>query len=131
MYKIEITNYGIKLTFGGIINQDEMSDWVTESEKVLETISVSFNVFVDMRELKPLSFESQKEMEKGQKLYKTKGMEKSVVILNNDIVTMQFKRIAQETQIYRWERYIDASKHSNWEEMGINWLIDLVDPDEY
>lgn len=84
-----------------------------------------------MRELKPLSFESQKEMEKGQKLYKTKGMEKSVVILNNDIVTMQFKRIAQETQIYRWERYIDASKHSNWEEMGINWLIDLVDPDEY
>lgn len=33
MYKIEKTNYGIKLTFGGIINQNEMSDWVTESEK--------------------------------------------------------------------------------------------------
>lgn len=131
MYKIEITDYGIKLIFGGIINQDEMSEWVTESEKVLETISVPFNVFVDMRELKPLSFESQKEMEKGQNLYKSKGMEKSVVILNNDIVTMQFKRIAQKTEIYRWERYIDASKHSNWEEMGLKWLIHLVDPDEY
>jgi len=34
-------------------------------------------------------------------------MVRSVVILANTITKLQFKRIAQETGIYQWERYID------------------------
>ncbi|HMV41143.1 MAG TPA: hypothetical protein PK079_09135 [Leptospiraceae bacterium] len=60
-----------------------------------------------MRTLKPLPPESQIHMQEGQKLYKEKGMVRSVVILANTITKLQFKRIAQETGIYQWERYID------------------------
>jgi hypothetical protein len=127
MYKIEKTSYGIKLTFGGFIQKEEMAQWVTESEKVLSSLSKKFGVMVDMRELKPLTTESQLEMQKGQKLFKTNGMERSVVILNDPIITMQFKRIAKETGIYLWERYIDASKRPNWEELGKKWLINAID----
>ena len=46
-------------------------------------------------------------MQEGQKLFKNAGMERSVVILSTAMVTMQFKRIAKETGIYEWERYIE------------------------
>lgn len=130
MYKIEKTDYGVKLTFAGFIQKEEMANWVNESEHALLTFPEKFSVFVDMRELKPLPQESQVEMEKGQKLYKAKGMERSVVILNSATLTIQFKRIAKETGIYEWERYIDASARSNWEELGEGWLLFGADPDE-
>jgi hypothetical protein len=57
-------------------------------------------------------------------------MERSVVILSNTVTTMQFKRIAQETGIYQWERYIDASKTQNWEGIGKKWLVNAIDPDK-
>ncbi len=129
MYKIEEKSYGVKLTFGDFINKDEMSMWLQESEKVMPRLPDKFGVFVDMRTLKPLPQDAQEEMEKGQKLYKQTGMVRSVVILNNSITTMQFKRIAKKTGIYEWERYIDASATSNWEEVGINWIVKAEDPD--
>lgn len=130
MYKIEKTDYGVKLTFDGFIKKDEMAKWVEESNQFINSLPSKFGVLVDMRDLKPLDHDTEMEMQRGQKLYKEKGMERSVVILANAVITMQFKRIARETGIYQWERYIDASKVPNWEEIGINWLVKGEDPDK-
>ena len=129
MYKIERKDYGVRLTFGDFIKVDEMTNWVEESKTVLGSISGGFSVFVDMRTLKPLPKDSQAKMEEGQKFYKQSGMVRSVVILDNSITTMQFKRIAKETGIYEWERYIDASSTPNWEEAGVKWIVDGISPD--
>lgn len=126
MYKIEKTGYGAKLTFSGLIKADEMEKWRDEFKAVLP----AKGVFVDMRDLKPLPKESQSIMEDGQKLGKKKGMQRSVVILNSSLIKMQFTRIGKETGIYEWERYIDASSVPNWEQVGIDWLVDGVDPDK-
>ncbi|OEU57610.1 MAG: hypothetical protein BA871_10695 [Desulfuromonadales bacterium C00003096] len=69
-------------------------------------------------------------MQDGQKLYKEKGMVRSVVILDNVITKMQFRRIGKETGIYEWERYIDASSVADWEKIGIDWLSKGIDPDK-
>ena len=130
MYKIEKMNYGFKLTFGDFINENEMKKWVEESKSVLQTAPKEFGIFVDMRTLKPLAPEAQKFMQEGQKFYKEKGMIKSVVILANAVTKMQFKRIAQETGIYQWERYIDESSNPNWEKTGIDWVQNGIDPDK-
>ena len=130
MYAIEKKNYGFKLTFGGFIENDEMEKWRQESLKALEGFQGSFGVFVDMRTLKPMPPDSQQTMVLGQKLYKQAGMARSVVILDNPITTMQFKRLAKESGIYEWERYIDASARPNWEQLGINWLLTGADPDK-
>lgn len=129
MYKIEKKDWGYKLTFSDYIKVDEMAKWVKESEQALAGKTGKFGVFVDMRSLKPITAETQEEMKKGQKLYKQKGMERSVVILDNPILTVQFKRIGKETGIYAWERYIDASSNPNWEKIGLDWIIKGVDPD--
>ena len=129
MYSIEKTDWGVTLTFGGFMDASEMRAWVNESKEVLKDVASGFGVLVDMRTLKPLSEEVQAVMQEGQKLYKGQGMSRSVVILASAVVTMQFKRIAKETGIYAWERYIDASSNANWQEKGIAWVRDTIDPD--
>ena len=130
MYKIERTDFGVRLIFDGFMKQEEMAKWVAESEQFVKSLPPKFGVIVDMRGLKPLTAEAEKEMQNGQKLYKKSGMERSAVILSSAVVTMQFKRSAQETGIYQWERYIDASKVANWEEVAKKWLVNAEDPDK-
>lgn len=129
MYKIEKKNWGFKVTFDGFIKADEMHQWVEESKKLLQTQTGKFGIMVDMRTLLPLPSDAQKVIEEGQKLYKTKGMERSAVILNNVTTTMQFMRIAKETGIHTYERYLDASSVADWEKKATDWLASGVDPD--
>jgi hypothetical protein len=130
MYKIEKQPYGFKLTFSGVITATEMTQWVKESETTLSGHVGKFGIMVDMRDLKPLAPDVAIIMQGGQKLYKEKGMDKSVVILANSVVTMQFKRIAKESGITAWERYIDASSVKDWGKVGIAWIKDGIDPDK-
>ena len=129
MNKIEKKPYGYKLTFGDFIAIDEMNQWVEDSKKTLASAPKEFGIFVDMRTLKPLAQEVQGPMNAGQQLYKKAGMIRSVVVVNNAITKMQFKRIAKESGIYEWERYIDASAVSDWEKVGEDWIVNAVDPD--
>ncbi len=129
MFKIDRKPYGFHLVFGDFILKAEMEQWLQESKKMLAGQKDSFGVFVDMRALKPLPTDSQDVMVKGQQLYKQAGMIRSVVILDNTITTMQFKRLAKESGIYEWERYIDASTALNWEKAAVEWLVSGTDPD--
>lgn len=129
MYKIERKNSGYLLVFSGFISKEEMAQWNEESKKILDKeTSPHFGVIVDMRELKPLPPETQALMVKGQQLYKDKGMQRSAVVLNNTVTTMQFKRLAKESGIEAYERYIDASATVNWTEVAIAWVRDSKDP---
>ncbi|MDD3730987.1 MAG: hypothetical protein PHU88_01255 [candidate division Zixibacteria bacterium] len=130
MYKIEKSDFGYKLTFGGKMDLEEMSTWFNESKEILKTASRGFGVFVDMRELQLLEPDAQKEMQAGQRYYRHMGMKRSIVILDNPILTVQFKRIALQSGIYDNERYIDASTVSNWEEIGMDWIMKGIDPDK-
>jgi len=130
MYKIEKVDYGYRLKFSDFIQPEEMRKWLNESMELLTTTPEEFGVFIDLRSLRPLPPESQNFMEQGQKYYKEKGMLRSVVILNNVITKMQSKRIAKETGIYAWERYIDASTEKDWEKIGTEWITKGVDPDK-
>ncbi len=130
MYKIDKKDYGYLLTFSGMINLDEMSKWVEDSKKALIGAPLSFGVVIDMRDLKPIAEDVKKKMEEGQKLYKQKGMVRSAVILNSAVLTLQFKRIAQKSGIYKTERYVNASKVSDWEKVASDWVKNEIDPDK-
>lgn len=129
MYRIDKKTWGYRITFRGEISPAEMTQWVEESIEILKASNDSFGVFVDMRSMLPLDQEAQNSMKAGQKLYQDSGMVRSVVILESALLTMQFKRIAKETGIYRWERYIDASSQAEWESIGLKWILNGTDPD--
>lgn len=129
MTKIEKKDFGFQLTFASNISPEEMAQWVDDSSKALSGQSGSFGVLIDMRDLAPLSAAAKEKMEEGQKLYKAKGMARSAVVVSQGILATQFKLIAQKTGIYDWERYIDASVVTNWENIAIDWLKNGKDPD--
>ncbi len=56
-------------------------------------------------------------------------MVRSVVIVDSALTKMQFQRIAKQTGIHAWERYIDASSITDWEKVGIDWINKGIDPD--
>jgi hypothetical protein len=128
MYCIDKQPYGFRLTFGGFIQKEEMAKWVADSEKALANVSGAFGVLVDMRTLKPVPSDAQAEMKIGQIMFKTKGMQRSAVILSDALTTMQFRRIGKETGIDKWERYIDASAHADWAVRGETWLTQGKEP---
>ncbi|MBN2724618.1 MAG: hypothetical protein JXR95_11155 [Deltaproteobacteria bacterium] len=130
MFKIEKQSYGYLLHFSGNITDDEMKKWVSESEKILKTVkNKKFGIFVDMRDLKPLSPSAKEIMVSGQAIYKTAGMERSVVVVKSAVLKLQFKRIAKESGIDKWERYISSDENPDWQKLGEEWLVSGKDPD--
>lgn len=130
MYKIERRPSGYLLTFGGVIEEAEMQRWVKESAAALAKETSPFCVVVDMRTLAPLKPEAQAVMVEGQKLYKGKGMSRSSVVVNNAVTVAQFKRLAKESGIYEWERYVDGTR-PNSQQIAIEWARDAIDPDTH
>jgi hypothetical protein len=130
MYQIEAKDFGFKLTFGGSIPKPEMQKWADDAKVALRSKTGSFGVMVDMRTLKPLAEDVQAVMVQGQGQFKTAGMVRSVVIVQLATVAMQFKRLARESGIYQWERYLSADDVPNWETAAKKWLVDGVDPDK-
>jgi hypothetical protein len=130
MYRIEKRDWGFHLTFSGVISDTEMAQWLEDSRRKLVGASAPFGVLVDMRSLVPLSRDAQVYMLEGQKYFRESGMERSVVVLSSPVIAAQFRRIGGETGIGRWERYIDSTAVENWEEVGMKWLLNEIDPDE-
>ncbi len=127
MYKIEKKNYGLKLTFEGFIQSEEIQEWSKEMVDLLENMPDTFGMLIDMRRLKPLPAESQMAMETVQKLF-AKRVQRSATIVDNVITNMQFKRIGKKTGVNQTKIYIDASKSNDWETAGRLWITKAIEP---
>ena len=107
-----------------------MQAWLAESEQVLSARPSRFGVLVDMRELAPIGTDVKRLFKVGQELYRRYGMVRSAVIFDNKRLAIQFKRIALQSDIYDYERYLDISETPNWEQAGLDWVIRGIDPDK-
>jgi hypothetical protein len=130
MHKISKQNYGYQLTFGGTIDLDEITEWREESRSALVGRTKSFGVLIDMRGLGPggLRSDAQPVMVQGQELFRKAGMVRSCVILQSATVTMQFQRLARESGIDSYERYINAAADADWETKAVAWIENKVEP---
>ena len=129
MYTIEQTVFGFQITFAGKMDEGELREWAADSRERLQDSLDEFGVLVDMRDLKLLSDDEQRVMRDGQQHYQDAGMVRSSVILDSAILTLQFRRLARESGIYEWERYINAGTTDDWHQQAVDWLVDGIDPD--
>jgi hypothetical protein len=128
VYKIDKTDLGFYLTFAGDMTKPELERWYRESEQALTEQQGPFGVIIDMRTLALLPAEAQGVMVRGQSMYRTRGMERSCVILQDAITTIQFMRLARQSGIFKYERYIDASTHADWLAEAQNWVTRAIAP---
>jgi len=104
----------------------ELERWYEESKQALTGPQAPFGVIIDMRTLAPLPVEAQQVMVQGQAMYRSRGMQRSCVILHDAITTIQFMRLAKHSGIFKNERYIDASAHKDWLREARNWVEHAV-----
>lgn len=128
MYKVERAHYGLRLTLSGNMTSDEIRRWEHEVVDALHQLARPFGVFVDMRQLAPPAPENQGALKHAQIRARQLGMRRSVVIVDSAEVAAEFERIARQTGIYIYERYIDAIDDPHWEQRGLDWIIDGIDP---
>lgn len=128
MYKIEKTDYGIKLTFSGFVNAEELTRWAQEVGEVSKPMQKGYCVLLDLRGMAPLSPEACDVMSKVQRRAIKAGMARAALILDNPITSMQFKRLGRQLPIGQIERYIDSTSTPNCEKVATDWLRKGIDP---
>ncbi len=128
MYKIEQKDYGVKITFAGFIQEEEMLAYKKEFRTVLDALPEKFGLLSDMREMKPMPPESQKIFNANPELVTTR-LTRTATIVNSALVKMQSKRMVEEWKVSDSKRYIDASKTADWEAVAVGWIVNGVEPE--
>jgi hypothetical protein len=107
---------------------EELAGWALESDRVLSQMHGQWGVLVDMRELKPLDRDAALLMAPAQARYRAHGMVRSAVGLSGALIKLQFERLATESGIHAFERYLDTETTPDWEARGIRWITEGVEP---
>lgn len=132
MHRIEETKYGYKLVLEGFLQRDEV-DQLLESMKAKirpREKGQTFPLLLDMRKSNAFPSDAREVLKQCLLFCKESGMERNAVVLASAIATLQARRIAKETGIDRWARYIDASSRPNdWEKIAVDWLTQGVEPE--
>ena len=129
MHKIELTEYGVKLVFKDIVNSEEIQKWLDKLMKIKVDLPDEVGVLVDMTQLKPISTQTQRAMFKLQESFVSDKKIRSVVAVSSPIVMRQLQEIAQKTGAFSSERYFNSLDTPNWEEVGLDYIIEGIEPD--
>lgn len=131
MHRIEETPYGYKVVFQGFLQRDDAGALLDTLRRTVQPRNGGgpFSVLVDIRTSRAFPAEAQEVLKQAILHCKENGMERNVVILNSAIAALQARRLAKETGIDGWIRYIDASGEPEWERVALDWLIRAIDPD--
>jgi hypothetical protein len=52
------------------------------------------------------------------------------VILKSSAIANQFRQLARDSGVYRFERYINADEDPDWLEHALAWVQSQIDPDQ-
>jgi hypothetical protein len=128
MHRIEETSYGYRLTFEGFLQRDEAGELLAKMKSTVRPKNGGFAVLLDMRHSRAFPAEAQDLIQSALAFCQNAGLERNAVVLNSAIATLQARRLAKQTGIAPWIRYIDASAEPEWEKAAVGWLADAVDP---
>ena len=132
MHRIEETKYGYKLVLEGFLQRDEVDQLLASMKAKIKPREKgqTFPLLLDMRKSNAFPSDAREVLKQCLLFCKESGMQRNAVILASAIATLQARRIAKETGIDRWARYIDASTRPNdWEKVAVDWLTRGVEPD--
>jgi len=129
MERVGITDYGVDIVFGGPLTGEEAAELLAELDRKLPPPGGRFGLLVDSRRSRAYSAAEQAIFKRGILLCVERGMERSVVVHDSHIATLQAKRLGKETGTLAWTRYIDARSHHDWQGIAEHWLLHGIDPD--
>jgi hypothetical protein len=106
-----------------------MLAWLYDARRKLTDAAAPFGLILDLRTLAPLAPAAQRVFNRGLQLFQEKGLRRSAVIVLDATIKADFTRLAKESGIYRWERYISAESTRDWQARALAWVSEGIDPD--
>lgn len=129
MYEVKETEYGLYLRIIGEVSLDESKAILSEVRVIFERRETGICAFADLQKMELLSLETQAVCVEIQKMLIELGVKRVVTMLGNATVAHQFKRLSLQSGLFDFDRYIDVSINPDWEEIGLRWMNDGIDPD--
>lgn len=123
------TEYGFRANASGYITPAEANTWFDDLRaKVAIKKGRPFGLMVDIRGQKANPPETQEIIKNAMGWLRQNGMTRSAVVLDSAVARLMMVRMAKQTGVYQWERYIDASKDTDWETKAIDWIVHGAEP---
>src|SRR5262245_6580799 len=123
------TEYGFRANASGYITPAEAGAWFDDLRaKVAVKKGRPFGLMVDIRGQKANPPETQEIIKQAMMWLRQNGMVRSAVVLDSAVARLMMVRMAKQTGVYQWERYIDASKDTDWESKAIDWIVHETEP---
>ncbi|MBJ6762446.1 hypothetical protein JGU66_16875 [Myxococcaceae bacterium JPH2] len=123
------TEYGFRANASGYITPAEANAWFDDLRaKVAIKKGRPFGLMVDIRGQKANPPETQEIIKQAMGWLRQNGMVRSTVVLDSAVARLMMVRMAKQTGVYQWERYLDASKDTEWEAKAIDWIVHGHEP---
>jgi hypothetical protein len=128
VYRIDETDYGYRVTLEGFLQRDDAAALLGETRRRVRPRADGFALLLDLRGARAFPAEAQEVLKQVILHCRGAGMERNAVLLNSAIAALQTRRLARETGIDRWIRYIDVSSEPEWERAAAGWLERAIEP---
>ncbi len=127
MYAIEKTEYGIYVTFSGILNLNEVEQYIREKEVFMNDHPGVYSALVDVRRLATPRDEVMDLLSKTLKKSKEKLL-RMAIIVTSPVVHGIAKQFGFRSSINNVTRVINTNKNTDWEKVALNWINDGIEP---
>jgi hypothetical protein len=128
MYRIEKTDYGFYITFSGRMSEAEAVQFKEEVENMLPSLAQSWSSIIDLRTWIPAEPKVLMFLEQVERFSRDHGLKRRAIIAHSPVIKSQASQLSFVSETNDLERFIDASKVENWEELAVGWAAHGVEP---
>lgn len=129
MFKLEQTDFGIKVTIRGLMDVDEANRLRSELVLLVTRQDGDFSALVDVRESIPAEYEPKAMLQHCEEIALKAGMRRMATIFESPVIKGQVQQNAHLSGTAGIARHIDASKVANAEQVALAWVRDGIPPE--
>lgn len=120
MYDIEQTDYGVRVTLSGQLDEAEAEAFIREFEPAVESLAEGFSVFADLRGMEAFPPAVGEKVASLMAFSQRQGMERSATVVQTATTSLQMEQLVEQAGID--ERVIDATAVDDPERVALAWI---------
>lgn len=130
LYRIDRTDYGVKVTAGGVNPAEEIACYLVDIKKMADSITGRFCIYYDLRSISPFDEKGKAQARKSNDFIKAYNVIRTVSVTSNPAAKTQLQQLTYESSLEDRKRYIDASSNPDWELDALGWILHGIDPEK-
>lgn len=123
--------FGFAIIAPGLISEMDARIWIDDLyQLVTRSGRTTFGLLVDIRRQRANPPGATALIQQAMRWLREAGCVRSAVVLDNSMALIQIRRLAAETGVDAYERYINAVATPDWERKAEDWIVRGIEPDQ-